>query len=1410
MFKKLIFTLLAFSYIGFGSSLFEGSGFRLVNDHENFRSRIIDIAQDSKGSIWLINQHYGLINYDGENYKRYININKPFNLEVNDNDEIIVRARGALYIYNRDIDVFEKIIEKKMIKSPKFFGNEKLIYAGKDSLFNYDEINQKSKLIYKNLNVRDILVIDTNTIIVGTSEKLLKFNFSDSNISVQVILEGYVFKMEQDYSDHNSIWISYKNIINKTKKESNHFLSKININKNKVEYLSQLYNELSVNDFLHIDSTLMLLGTNKGMFLVDKGNYAIEEIVILKNWSPIVLKLLIDNSNTLWIATGKGLVKQYPLEDVNNFKFDQFENHINQSNSVKYISANDTGSVWILTGKNQINLIDNNNIKLINNNKIKKEDENIFGLVDDSRGTLYTMYKDKMKIYKTSISTKLHKEYTEIKIDNLLYMSKDKTNNVWVSNKSKLYNFNKGEIRDSLNFSNINSFYFENDSIVWCSRLIKAQRYFLKYNINKKQVIYNIIVNKDDLGNIYPIFNHIMFDNTTNQIFAGTNRFGLYIYNLDSKSGRFYTSNNSLPSNKILGIIKDLKNRIWINTSNGLMIYDNGKLSEIDRSSLNCFNKMNAELAEFDLRNLRSPNLLTASGKNIIIGGINGVSVLNTELYFNKTEKQPLVLKEIKVFYENVFKKNIQNDETQFKFSYRDDIVSFFFAALNYKKLHSNKYSFFLENFHEEWIKSDDNSITFNNLDPDEYKLKTRYADYTGKWWNGDDYTIIITPPFWQTYTFWIVVIISLGFLVFAIIKFQTIRIRNQKKTLERRVIQKTKELHEKTDELEKVNQKLEDIVEIRTKKLSIANQQLINEVEKKEQLNIKLQESRDIIKLNLKRQVILSMISMDFISLEDFEEKVYKALQTIGMEFNLSSVFILEDDHEKNEFSEFTQWLASKELLAFPKIVYSENLEWMSSLMSNESIFIEDINDADPEVKSDLERFDIKGLLVLPIYVNEKFFGFLGGDVRTKNFNWDSSIVTLFQTVAHIISNAYERMINQNDLLESEKTSKVLLNAGDSYAVLFDDKAKIILANKNFLSLINKSLSDISGTTIYDHFPPEYVEMRELNFKKCIETGSPVQFEDELENFIFNNIINPIFDSSGNINRIAYFSYDITKLKEAEKILMQHHEELQREVDARTKELRFINSELVREIEQRERAEKDLKISEKIKRENLKKLALQLAHEIKNPLSSIKSSAQLVETIQKMKPDDITSTLKHMEKINRNVDTCHRVINELYEFTHDAELQVQNVKTSSLFSELKEYASELGSLNSITFSGVNNAIGYTIKIDRFRILQALKNIIRNSLDAMEENGEITIEFEQDKNELQLKISDNGSGMNKETLGKIFQPFFTSKSSGFGLGLAIVKKNIERHDGEIFVESKLNIGTTTTVKLPGLMKPLEK
>ncbi|NPE28323.1 PAS domain-containing protein [Methanococcoides sp. SA1] len=1410
MFKKLIFTLLAFSYIGFGSSLFEGSGFRLVNDHEYFRSRIIDINQDSKGNIWIINHKYGLINYDGENYKCYININKPFNLEVNDNDEIIVRARGALYIYNRDIDVFEKIIEKKMIKSPKFFSNDKIIYAGEDSLFIYNRKYQKSKLINKNLNVRDILVIDTNTVIVGTSEKLLKFNFSDSNISVQVILEGYVFKMEQDYSDHNSIWISYKNILNKTKKESISYLSKINFNKNEIEYSHQFDDKITGNDFLNIDSTFMLFGANKGMFLVDKGNYAIEEIVILKNWSPIVLKLLIDNSNTLWIATGKGLVKQYPLEDVNNFKFDQFENLINQSNSVKYICSNDTGSVWVLTGKNQINLIDNNNIKLINNNLIEKESDNLFSVIDDSKGTLYVMHKDKVAIYKTSISSKLPRKYKEIKIDNLLYMSKDRTNNIWVSNSSKLYKFNQCEIRDSLDFSNIHSLYFENDSILWCSRYSKQRIYFLKYNVVKKQITDNIIVNKNDLGNITPIFNNILYDNTSNQIFASTNRFGLYIYNLDSESGRLYSSNTGLPSNNILGIIKDLKNRIWINTSNGLMIYDNGKLSEINKSSLNCFNKINIELAEFDLPNRRTSHLLSASGENIIIGGINGVSILNTELHFNKTEWQPLVLREIKVFNNTVFKEKIQNSERQFKFSHKDDIISFSFTALNFKKLHTNKYSFLLDGLNDNWEFSDDNIITYTNLDPGTYTLKTRYSDYSGALWDGTDYKIIITPPFWQTYTFWLVMIIFLGFLVFAVIKFQTIRIRNQKKTLERRVIQKTKELHEKTDELEKVNQKLEDIVEIRTKKLSIANQQLINEVEKKEQLNIKLQESRDIIELNLKHQVILSMISMDFISLEDFEEKVYKALQTIGMEFNLSSVFILEDDHEKNDFAEFTQWLATKDLLAFPKIVYSENLEWMSSLMNNESIFIEDIIDTDPEVKSDLERFDIKGLLILPIYVNEKFFGFLGGDVRTENFNWDSSIVTLFQTVAHIISNAYERMINQNDLLESEKTSKVLLNAGDSYAVLFDDKAKIILANKNFLSLINKSLSDISGTTIYDHFPPEYVEMRELNFKKCIETGSPVQFEDKLENLFFNNIINPIFDSSGKINKIAFFSYDITKLKEAEKILLQHHEELQREVDARTKELRFINSELVREIEQRERAEKDLKISEKIKRENLKKLALQLAHEIKNPLSSIKSSAQLVETIQKMKPDDITSTLKHMEKINRNVDTCHRVINELYEFTHDAELHVQNVKTTSLYSELKEYASELGSLNSITFNGLNNAMDYTIKIDRFRILQALKNIIRNSLDAMEENGEITIEFEQYKNKLQLKISDTGSGMNKETLGKIFEPFFTSKSSGFGLGLAIVKKNIERHNGEISVESKLNIGTTTTVKLPGLIKSLEK
>ncbi|MDP2960189.1 MAG: ATP-binding protein, partial [candidate division Zixibacteria bacterium] len=106
------------------------------------------------------------------------------------------------------------------------------------------------------------------------------------------------------------------------------------------------------------------------------------------------------------------------------------------------------------------------------------------------------------------------------------------------------------------------------------------------------------------------------------------------------------------------------------------------------------------------------------------------------------------------------------------------------------------------------------------------------------------------------------------------------------------------------------------------------------------------------------------------------------------------------------------------------------------------------------------------------------------------------------------------------------------------------------------------------------------------------------------------------------------------------------------------------------------------------------------------------------------------------------------------------------------------------------------------IKADPSQLKQAFINLILNSLESIEDKGEITISVYQDKNRLKLAFKDNGKGMSEETKNKIFTPFFSTKEGGTGLGLGIVERIIQNHKGEIKVESKLGKGTVFTLSFP--------
>ncbi|MDH7528947.1 MAG: ATP-binding protein, partial [Ignavibacteria bacterium] len=106
------------------------------------------------------------------------------------------------------------------------------------------------------------------------------------------------------------------------------------------------------------------------------------------------------------------------------------------------------------------------------------------------------------------------------------------------------------------------------------------------------------------------------------------------------------------------------------------------------------------------------------------------------------------------------------------------------------------------------------------------------------------------------------------------------------------------------------------------------------------------------------------------------------------------------------------------------------------------------------------------------------------------------------------------------------------------------------------------------------------------------------------------------------------------------------------------------------------------------------------------------------------------------------------------------------------------------------------------VVLDKSQLKQVFINLIENSLDAIEKEGLISIHVYQENEKLNIIFKDNGKGIEPNKLKKIFDPYFTTKKKGSGIGLSIVHKIITEHNGNIFVQSKLNEGTSFYIKLP--------
>jgi signal transduction histidine kinase len=287
----------------------------------------------------------------------------------------------------------------------------------------------------------------------------------------------------------------------------------------------------------------------------------------------------------------------------------------------------------------------------------------------------------------------------------------------------------------------------------------------------------------------------------------------------------------------------------------------------------------------------------------------------------------------------------------------------------------------------------------------------------------------------------------------------------------------------------------------------------------------------------------------------------------------------------------------------------------------------------------------------------------------------------------------------------------------------------------------------------------------------------------------------------------VAYFlsSYITKSLKTisdklSETSLNQKNEKIV--LEASSKEINLLikaYNAMVDELE-----ESALKLAQSEREEAWREMAKQVAHEIKNPLTPMRLTVQSFQ--RKFNPNDPNLRQKindYSETLIQQIDTMSAVASA---FSNFASMPAQQNETLNVVNVV-ELTMDLFNEEYVHFKAEEETI--ISKIDRTQLIRIITNLVKNAIQAIPESQEkkaVCVNIKKESGHVIITVADNGIGIAPEDFSRIFEPKFTTKTSGMGLGLSIIKNIIENYNGTITFESQKGKGTTFTVSLPIINK----
>ncbi len=542
---------------------------------------------------------------------------------------------------------------------------------------------------------------------------------------------------------------------------------------------------------------------------------------------------------------------------------------------------------------------------------------------------------------------------------------------------------------------------------------------------------------------------------------------------------------------------------------------------------------------------------------------------------------------------------------------------------------------------------------------------------------------------------------------------------------------------------------------------------------------------SEEYIRKRLSMEELHVRVSEAAVGHENVTEVLEQILADLGGTMEASRAYIFKHNHSNDTLKNTLEWCADKiepQIHNMQEVPAGDFSDWTNPL-SEGKIVCEDnaLNVTNPVIKEMIREQDIQAILLVPLFVNGEYYGFMGFDDCVKTRNWDNEDIEMLKSISLTISNLLERRKAEESLIQERARLDNILKSNNLGTWEWNLQTDEIIYNERWAEIVG--------------FLPENLELNSIDtWRQLMHPEDEVKSDEILQQHIEGKI--PFYECEVRMkHKDGHWVWVLDKGK-----IMTYTP------DGKPEWIYGTHTEITdSKLAEQEIKKQNLELE---KRNNeLDRFVYSTSHDLRAPLASLLGLISIAESNTSKNDREQREIFRMMEKSVRRLDGF---IGDILDYSRNLRQDVER-ELIDFEKLLQEQVEGLEHLNDLVDHKVNVSVKCSgdFYSDKRRISVILNNLISNAvkyLDPDKEESVVNIDIHSDDQLAKITIEDNGIGIKEEHQEKIFDMFYraTSVSDGSGIGLYITKESVEKLGGSMSMESTPGKGTRFEIKLPNL------